>query len=401
MSGPREPFMAFVSGADDLAAAKAFAQAHRFPENFLFQGGIPEACDFLKQHTPPDVLLVDVPNAAEAQTLLDQLANVVDAHTRVMVVGNINEYSFFTWLTEIGIAHYFLKPLKAEALESTYAKLSSPPPAQATQEKKPGRTVGIIGSKGGVGATSLATLLAALINKHTPANVALIDLNPQDGSIAALLDLEPCRGVHEALEKPDRIDDLLLDRLLVRARDRLYILSAEETLGGEVHAHPDAPATLLNALRRKYDVVLVDVSHHLTPFSKQCLALMDEVVVVTDMTLLGLRGAMRLFDWWEEALKGKSVRLVTNREGLFEKHEVSEADVSKSIKQPIAVSIPNTPAIFMEIASDLKVLEKDDLPALIAVSTLATLLFPEHMVNQTEGESHPQKKTLLSKLKKK
>ncbi len=397
----REPFLAFIRGADDIAAVKEFAAAKKFPDHLIFEGGIPEACEFLKQHPSPEILMVEIPSAAEASGLLDQLANVVDPTTKVAIVGTVNEYSFFTWLTDIGIAHYFLKPLKLEALNTGYAKISAPVAAAPVEDKKLGKVVGLVGSKGGVGATSIAIVLAGMVAKKSNASVALIDLNPQDGSISTLLDLEPCRGVQEALEKPDRIDELLLDRLLTRADERFYILSAEETLAVDPRTHPDAPAGLLNALRKKYDVIIVDTSMQLNSFTKQCLQLMDEIVIVSDLTLLGLRGAMRLFDWMEEGLKGKPIKLVTNKEGLFDKHEVSEGDVTKSVKHPIDVNISSAPGIFMEIANGLKVLDKTDVPALDAVSKLAKLLFPEHMVNETEGESQPHKKSFMAKLKKK
>lgn len=400
MTTKRDPLMAFVKDAADIAVIKAFATGKQYSQNFVFEGGVPEACEFLKEHTPPDMLMVEIPNAAEASGLLDQLANVVDPNTKVVVVGDVNEYSFFTWLTEIGIAHYFLKPLTAEALNAAYTKILTPA-ATGPQEKPPGKVVGIVGGKGGVGSTSISILLAAIVARKSTANVALIDLNPQDGSISALLDLEPCRGVHDALEKPDRIDELLLDRLLIRADDRFHILSAEESLASDFTTHPGAAVALLSALRKKYDVVVVDVSYHLTPFTKQCIRLVDECVVVTDMTLLGLRGTMRVFDWLEEALKGKPVQLVTNKVGLFEKHEVSEADIAKSVKHPASVNIPNAPSVFMEIANGIKVLDNGDAPGIVAISKLATLLFPEHVVNETEDGSRSQRKSFLSILKKK
>src|SRR5690606_5062827 len=132
-------------------------------EEFVFEGDITTASEYLATHEGVSLLIVEIPTAQEAEGLLDKLADVCPPDTKVVVVGNINEYSFFCWLQEIGIFHYLLKPINAENLEAMYHKLTAAPAASADTAKKMGKTVGIIGTRGGSGSSSFSTLLAALL----------------------------------------------------------------------------------------------------------------------------------------------------------------------------------------------------------------------------------------------
>ena len=100
-------------------------------------------------------------------------------------------------------------------------------PRGEAQVDKPHIMAAVIGVRGGVGASTIATSLAWLLGEKAHRSTALLDLDVHFGTGALALDLEPGRGLTDAIENPSRIDGLFIERAMVRANERLSVLSAE------------------------------------------------------------------------------------------------------------------------------------------------------------------------------
>ena len=88
----------------------------------------------------------------------------------------------------------------------------------------------VIGVRGGVGASTIATSLGWLLGDAEGRSTALLDLDVHFGTGALAFDLEPGRGLTDAIENPSRIDGLFIERAMVKATDKLSVLSAEAPL---------------------------------------------------------------------------------------------------------------------------------------------------------------------------
>ena len=131
VSGARAPLMAFCTHAESLSVLAQFAEANKWPASVIQKGDAANAADFLKSNPTPQVLLVEVSSAEAAPKLLDGLADVCDPSVKVIVSGTINEYSFYTWLVDIGIANYLLQPFSLAAIQAIYTKVITPAPTSA------------------------------------------------------------------------------------------------------------------------------------------------------------------------------------------------------------------------------------------------------------------------------
>lgn len=371
----KPPFLAFVSDGADLAALKAFAASQQWPDDIVHQGDIKVATQHLKSNPPPSLLLVQIPSAEEAPPLLDALANVCDPDTKVIAVGRVNEYSFYCWLMDLGVFSYLLLPLTEAALEGAYQK-SVAPVTSSKHERPLGKAIAVIGARGGVGASTVALNLAGIIAETSKKQVALADIDPQEGSVALQLDIEPSRGFREALERPERLDALFIERLMSKPLKNLSVLSAEEALHDNVNAHDSAADTLMKELRGKFDIVVLDIPRHMTPFARACLKLSDQVVLVAEMTLLSLRDALRLSDMMRESLKIKPPVIVASRIGLAPKQEMQVSDFEKGMNGKVAQRIPFAPDIFMPISHDIPALKQKSNAATKPLYALASQLVP-------------------------
>jgi len=387
----RPAFIAFASGDADIATLKAFAASQQWPEGGVHKGDITTATEFLKANASPLLLLVEIPGAQEAPALLDALADVCAPDTKVITIGGVNEYSFYCWLMEIGIFSYLLKPLTQPMLEGAYQKSIAAP--SQVRAKSPAKIIAVMGARGGVGATTVALNLAGILADLSGKHVGLVDIDPQEGSIALTLDIEPSRGLRDVLEKPDRIDSLFIERVMSKPIANLSVLSAEESLQERVNIHPQAGELLLTELRDKCDLLVLDIPRHLNSFSQQCLQQADHVILVTELTLLSLRDALRMGDLARDTFKMKAPLIVANRVGLAAKKEIKVADFEKGINAELTISIPFAPEVYMQVSTDIPAVKQKEHKAVKALYDLALMLFPEY-TPKTDGKA---KKSFFAK----
>ena len=373
----KPPFMAFATDAKDIEVLKEFAASKGWSQADIHQGDIKTATEFLKKHTSPVLLFVELPSAAEAPALLDTLADVCDPDTKVITTGTINEYSFYCWLMDIGIFSYMLRPITLQALDTNYDKSIASPSSGSRVGKSPGKIIAVIGTRGGVGASTISLNLAGAIADLSRKQVALVDVDPHEGTIALALDIEPSRGMRDALEKPDRIDSLFIERVMSKPLKNLSVISAEESLNEHVATHENAANALLKELRDKFDVVVLDVPRHLNAYARQCLKHADHVVMVTELTLLSLRDALRLSDVLRETLKMQPPLIVVNRAGFIPKHEMQVADFEKGVSAKIAQRIPFAPEMFMQIGTEIPSIKMKSHAALKPLHGLVEQLLPD------------------------
>lgn len=367
-------FLGFVPDEDSLVMLQAFATWQGWPQSSVQRGTADDAVQYLATHPTPDFLLVDVPDAASAPAVLDKLADVCDPKVKVIVTSTVDEFSFFRWLTDIGVHSYLLKPIMPEAfgaaLESGLA-----PKGETKIEEPETSLISVIGARGGVGTTSVALNLAASFALNKQQSTVLLDMEPQWGTISLMLDLDPGRGLREALAKPERIDSLFMERVLLKYNDHLSVLSSEEPLDEAVTIHADAAKTLLKESRKRFSMMVADVPAHIPAISQPLLTEAEHVLLVTDLSLIALRDAMRLSDYLREKIKVKQLHLIANRVGLTPKYDMPKADFEKSVGMPFTITIPFDGDAYGKMAGgELAVGPKFSTPFAKAYQTLAEKL---------------------------
>ena len=322
--------MLFANTASADAASLA-AKELGFTQVKIETGDATSAAAYFAQHASPEILIVEIGNAQEAPAQLEALADVLNPHTKVIATGHVDSIRFYQWLSDLGIEGYLLQPFSSGELKAAIAKGSIKKPVEAGAGDGPAKKlIAVVGARGGVGTTMIATNLAAILVQEFAITTALADLDPYFGSVALALDLEPGRGLRDALEKPDRVDGLFLERVMVKPFSGLGILSAEEPLMDTLTLQPNAGEMIFAALREKYTCMVVDLPRQMNPLTRYVLSTADHVILVAEPQITSLRDSLRLKDYLVEQLKRPAPLVVLNKVGVSASNELSAKEFGKN-----------------------------------------------------------------------
>jgi pilus assembly protein CpaE len=304
-------------------------------------GDVTTAAKQLGALPAPRLLMVDLSTSTMPMRDIDTLAEVCEPGTSVIALGSQNDVGLFRDLIAAGVADYLVKPVSEAALIQAVGKASErPAEVQQAGDKALGRFVVVIGARGGVGASTVAANCGYVMSKDFKKRVALVDLDLQFGTASLALDVEPGRGLREALENPSRIDSLFIASASVNAGENFYILGAEEPLDDITTFAPEALDLLLTELRRSFDCVVVDIPRTAAVHHRDALTGADAVVVVTDLSLAGMRDTLRLSSFAKRVANDGKVMIVANRVGADKKGAVPKADFEKGIEGKIDYMVP-------------------------------------------------------------
>lgn len=337
----RDPFAAFVLDDASRQAAITAANQQGWTGVRITEGGIGGAIEQLGDVPTPRVLLIDVSDSEDPIQDINRLAEVCQEGTHVVALGSVNDVSLFRRLIHAGVDDYLVKPVTPETLTHSFTQLSRER-AAPREAVTPGRMVVVIGTRGGVGASALASNLAWIASHEDKSKrAALVDLDLQFGSAALALDIEPGRGLAEALRTPSRIDDLLVERAAVKVDENLSVLCAEEGLEGTLHIDPAAIESLIDRLRAAYDCVVIELPRALVPAQSKLVASADAVLVIADYTLVAARDCPRLLKRVREIGPKGQVKVVVNRVGAPGHGEIKRPDLEKALDAKVDVEIPH------------------------------------------------------------
>ena len=351
-AGLRDPFNAYVCDDDTLELIRVAAADMGWPIEKCNKGGLRNAVQSLSVSASPNILFVDMSESGDPINDINALAEVCEPGTVVIAAGQVNDVRLYRDLLSSGIQDYLLKPLSLdqvrESLTMAQAMLSAPKHADM-HDDKPHHMMAVVGVRGGVGASMVSTSLAWAISEQADRQTALLDLDVHFGTGALTLDLEPGRGLIDAIDNPSRIDGLFIERAMVRASDKLSLLSAEAPIHQPVMTDGSAFFQLEEELRNAFEMTIVDIPRQvLIPFP-HLVSEVGTILLVSDVTLASARDTIRLLSWFKQNVPGARVILVANK---FQSTvgELSRKEFESSIERSIDITIPFDPKLVSQAA---------------------------------------------------
>lgn len=339
----RPPLVAFIASADAEAALREGLADAAMAGLDVRRGGIRAAIGTLGRQPTPLMLIVDVSGEDHPLTALADLAEVLEPDVHVLVIGDAVDLDFYRQVTKgLGALEYLAAPLTRDRVARHFAPLVAGQSA-ASETANTGRTVTVTGARGGVGATTVATQLAWLFAVDARRHTLLLDPDLHTGSAAMAIDGKVSAGLRTALEAPDRIDPLFVERaaqpVADPAADRLHVLAGEEKLSEQPAYAASAVATLLAALHRRYNIVVADVPFAPLPLYRDLLAQAHQRVLVLEPTILSIRETRRLLELPAGPGQARRAVLVLNRASST--GGLTRRQIEDALEAKIDVTVPN------------------------------------------------------------
>ncbi|MEE2525510.1 CpaE family protein [Hyphobacterium sp. HN65] len=320
-------------------------------------GGLSAAVERFITQSTPDLLIIET--GMRGQGLFDQLeelAGVCDPDTKVIIIGAANDISLYRELMKRGVSEYLVPPMSPLHLIRTISGLYLDPEAPFA-----GKTVAFIGAKGGVGASTVAHNTAWCISENAQADCVLVDMDLSFGTAGLDFNQDPAQTLGDALADPERLDEALLDRLLVRCTERLSLFSAPATLDKDWDFGPEAYETVLDQVKRQAPFITLDLPHTWSPWVKHTILSADQVVVTVTPELASLRNAKNLFDLVHASRPNdEPPKVVINMAGVAKRPEIPVKDFAEALGVQPALVLPFEPQLFGKAANDGQMIAEID-----------------------------------------
>ncbi len=273
---------------EQTAADRRLAKTHVT----IHMGGLPKAVDHFQSAATPNLVIVEALEGGPSLFgQLGELAQVCDPSTKVIIIGRINDIALYRELIRQGVSEYLVKPRTPLQVIKSIASLYIDPTATPI-----GKTICFVGARGGVGSSTIAHNVAWCVSEEHKSDTVILDLDLPFGTASLDFEQDPTSGLIEALTSPERLDDVLLDRLLQKHTDHLSLFTAPNLLDRDYDLDERAFETVVDVVRGAAPTIIIDVPHIWTAWSKRLLQTADEIVITACPDLASFRNTKNLVD---------------------------------------------------------------------------------------------------------
>ena len=237
-----------------------------------------------------------------------------------------------------GVQDFINKPVTPEALKDVLTRFRAE--GLTAERKAAEKTIVVMGSKGGVGTTTVAVNLGVQLSTYARKHVVLLDFARPLGNVHLLLDLHPRFVVRDAVENLDRLDSHFFSGLLTTHKTKLEILGGATQLEEWQNIRIGPLERVVNVAQASSDMVLVDVGSQFSSEWNPVFQNARMILVVAEANVPALWTLeRRLLAMAGLGIDPERVRVVINR--WHKGDEEALKSIEKSIKRPIFACLPN------------------------------------------------------------
>lgn len=374
--------------SQDRRMAKAHVKVH--------MGGIVAATDFYSNAPTPNLIIVETKKSGpDLIGELSGLADVCDAETKVVVVGTFNDIVMYRDLISRGVSEYLVAPVTMADIMSVVTEIYVNPESGVL-----GKTIAFIGAKGGSGSSTISHNIAWAISSTYQTDVVLADMDMAFGTANINLDQDPTQGIAEAVYSADRVDEILLDRLLAKCAEHFSLLAAPSTLDRTYDFDQKAFNQVIEVAQRSVPYVIADLPQQWSAWTREILSIADDVVITACPDLTNLRNTKNLMDRLAELRPNDpKPKLILNQVGVPKRPEIKVNDFISPLEiEPLAI-IPFEPALFGTAANNGQMISEADGKHAVATSfdTIAQILTGKAEFKSEKGKKFDLKSLLKRK----
>jgi len=303
------------------------------------RANIRQAIIALQRGAAPSTLVVDISGEGQPLSALEDLAQVVKPDVTVLVIGDRQDMDFYRRITRgLGVREYLFKPLTTEMVARHFGTVLAGH-VESSTVLRGGRVLAVIGTRAGVGASTIATNLAWHLGEQAKRHTVLVDPDLWTGTAALMLGVQATPALRNAMETPERLDELYIERAVQAAGPRLDVLASETSLDERLTYTAGAADRLIDLLTRRYNFIIIDLQIGQSQIAHEFRGSAHQSVVVLDPTLPAIRDTLRLLSQATASYRVSRPLLVLNRVGA--PGSLTVAQVEDALQATPAVLIPD------------------------------------------------------------
>jgi pilus assembly protein CpaE len=342
---PRVTIQAYCETHDVAAAVQDGFADRRLnkAQTKLQMGGAPAALEAFRNAPTPNVILLETTSDHSVLvSQLEQLSEVCDEGTRVVVIGHRNDILLYRDLIKRGVSDYIVAPIDVLDVVRSISNLYL-----ASVAGPIGRVIAVVGAKGGVGSSTVAHNIAWAVAQNFDANTVIVDLDIPFGTAGLDFNQDPPQGIAEAVFSPDRVDGNFVDRLISRCTDRLSLMAAPAVLDRTIDIDEGGMDAVIDHLRQNVPFVILDMPHVWQGWTRRTLIGADAVAIVATPDLASLRNTKNFVDMLRSARPNDAPpRIILNQVGMPKRPEIAPSEFPKALKLDLAAVIPFDAQLF-------------------------------------------------------
>lgn len=290
-----------------------------------------------------DLLIFELANDTENEFQHIQSLLNSDMVAEVFLISENSDPAVLMRAIKTGAKEFFTLPLKEEevkqALKEFKKKIKR---ADCKNSPEIGQIITVIGSKGGIGTTTVAVNLAVNLAKiKSVQSVALIDMNIMFGEIPLFLEMKPGYHWGEITRNISRLDSTFLMDSLSRHSSGVYVLPSPGSLNGSEPVTPEKISHLVGFMQKLFDFVVIDGGQSVNEISLKIVEMSDNVLLMSILSLPCLSNTNKLLKSINDFgfLPEERIKIIINR--YLKNSAISLKDAEDSIDKKIFWTIAN------------------------------------------------------------
>lgn len=286
---------------------------------------------------PVDLLLVNLDPSPDV--LLPIIGDVVHANKHLAVIASSasTDGQLILKTMRLGVKEFLPKPIDRKGLSEAIERVA----ADRVETTKQGKLVTVVGTAGGVGATLIATNLAAELAALAEGQVTIVDLDYRFGQVATLLDVDPNYTVADLCSSPEALEPQIISRALSKHSSGVQVLSRPNHLAEADTITAASCMSVFSSLLQLNEYVVADGPTRFDVGSKSVLALSDVTLLVVQQLVPCVRNAVRIVEHLREnGFNLDRAKLVCNRVARATGH-LSIDDVTETLGLKAFACLPD------------------------------------------------------------